>query len=169
MKNILVTIYNLRFISIYGKLYQEQLEKQKIIFFEKSFEEILAIQKLKLYKFLSFARESNVYYKSIIPGDNNILDNFKLLPILTKDDFKTKVAPSNVGKQVLIKGNTGGTTGKSMSFYMTKDDYIERQASVNFFRGMYGYKFKDKIAWFSGKEIITKKDESRNVFWYRII
>ena len=32
---------------------------------------------------------------------------------------------------------------------------------------MYGYTFKDKIAWFSGKEIITSRDVNKNKFWVK--
>ena len=166
-KNILVTVYNLRFFKIYGRKYQILLKEIENIFFNFSYEEIQKLQNDQFMKLIGFVSSRNPYYKKILKGiEIHSLKDINKLPVMIKDDLRNENIKSKVDDSI-IKGYTGGTTGKSLSFGMTLDDYIQREATITFFRGIYSYQFKDKIAWFSGKEIITNKEVQKNIFWVK--
>ncbi|MCF7482050.1 hypothetical protein L3V31_09925 [Vibrio sp. J1-1] len=167
-KNILVTIYNLRFFKIYGAEYKDKLNEASDFYHNKSREELLEIQRERLIEFWYNARNNNKFYAgSEYDFEVNSVEDLKKLPILTKEHLRREDIKSGYYEQNLIKGNTGGSTGKSLEFYMTQCDFIQRQATLNFFRGIYGYKIGSKIGWFSGKEIITDKEVLRNKFWVK--
>lgn len=167
-KNLLVTIYNFRFFKIYGYEYKEKLNEASEFYHNKSRKELIEIQRKRLVEFWNNARKNNKFYsKPEYDFEINSVEDLKKLPILTKEDLRREDIKSGYHDQNLIKGNTGGSTGKSLEFYMTQSDFIQRQATLNFFRGMYGYKVGSKIGWFSGKEIITDKEVLRDKFWVK--
>lgn len=167
LKNILVTIYNLRFVEIFGDKYQALLKETEKVFYRYSLDELKALQNKKFMDLIEFASKNNPYYQDILKNKEikNITDISKL-PFLIKEDLRKDAIRSKI-KAKILQGNTGGTTGHGLSYGLTLDDYIQRQATLNFFRGMFGYKYKDKIAWFSGKEIITEKEANKKIFWVK--
>lgn len=64
-----------------------------------------------------------------------------------------------------IEGHTGGTTGKSLIVYFTKEDFQKRMAYLDNFREMHGAKNRMRRATFSGKNIMPLKDENKNIFY----
>ena len=167
LKNVLVTLYNLRQVKSHGKLYKQYIEMYKTHFFHTSYDQLKAIQNERFLSLIKFVRNNNPYYQQKLKGIkiNSIEDRFKI-PELSKEDLRLDSIKSNVD-QSLVKGNTGGTTGKSLHFAITQDNFSERMACLDFFRGMYGYNYGDEIAWFSGKEIITDREVQQNIFWVR--
>jgi phenylacetate-CoA ligase len=94
------------------------------------------------------------------------MDDITKIPILEKDDLRNPKIISKLDDKLIVN-YTGGTTGISLKNYYTVDDVQERQANLDFFRGMYGYTFGCETAWFSGKNLVSKKDEKKNIFWVR--
>lgn len=167
LKNVLVTIYNLRQRKSHGKEYYEHLKTYEDYFFNKSLEEIKEEQNRKFMKLIKLVREKNEYFREKLEGiEINSIDDLALIPIMTKDDLRKESIKTKISEPIL-KGNTGGTTGKSLHFGITERNFSERMACLDFFRGMYGYQYGDEIAWFSGKEIITPKEVKQNKFWVR--
>jgi len=150
IKNLLITIYNFRLRAWHGKKYRDSLKKYEYMFFEATFEEIKAAQEKRFLDLINFAKENNDYYKEKLAGIE-----------INSINIISKI------KDKLVVNYTGGTTGKSLKSYYTINDMQERQANLDFFRGMFGYKFGSKTAWFSGKNLVSKKDEFKNVFWVR--
>ena len=167
LKNLLVTAYNLRFLQSHKDKYKEWIQKYHDVFFNKSNDELKVLQNDRFLELITYVKQNNDYYKELLQNISiNSIDDIKKIPILTKDALRNPAIRANIDDK-LHKGYTGGTTGKSLEFYLTDDDFIERQACLDFFRGMYGYHFRDEIAWFSGKEIITENEIKKNVFWVR--
>lgn len=166
-KSLLVTIYNFRFIKTHGKYYKKMIKEYEKIFFHTSLNEIKKIQEDRFLKLIYFVKNNNTYYKKKLKGiEIKSIDDIFKIPILEKDDLRREDILSKTSDTCYV-GYTGGSTGKSLKYFLTKYDYIERQACLDFFRGMHGYKFKDNIAWFSGKEIITDKEVKQNIFWVK--
>jgi len=166
LKNVLVTIYNLRFFTINGSKYKTLKEEYEKKFYEPDFKLIEQNQNQRFLELVNYAKNNNSHYKEILKSiEIKSTDDLKNIPILSKIEFSK--LPSSKSDEKKIVGYTGGSTGVSTKFFIFEDDYIERQANLDFFRGMYGYKFRDNIAWFSGKEIITQKDVKKNKFWVK--
>lgn len=165
-KNILVTIYNLRFLKTHSKKYNKLIKEYENWFYEEDFKKIKKNQNDRFLKFIEYAKKYNPHYKNKFNDIKiNSIDDIKKIPIISKVEFANM--KSSIAKEKKVVGYTGGSTGVSTKFYLFEEDYIERQANLDFFRGMYGYTFKDKIAWFSGKEIITQNDVLKNKFWVK--
>lgn len=167
IKNIFVTIYNLKWFTIHNKRYRFLIKKYREMFFEKNLNELKKIQENKFLKFIDFSKKNNQYYQNKL---HNIaitsLEDITKIPILNKDDLLKDDLKSEINDTCFV-GYTGGTTGKSLKYFLTKNDYIERQSCLDFFRSLHGYSFGNKIAWFSGKEIITDKELKKNIFWVK--
>ena len=166
-KNILVTMHNLYFIHTRRSEYRSQIRKYHHAFYDLTYEEILELQNQRFMELVNFLDKHNTHYQNILCDlEIQSIDNIGKFPILTKDDLRSDSIKSDINDK-LYAGYTGGTTGKSLEYALTKSDYIERQACVDFFRGMYGYRFRDEIAWFSGKELISDREVIKGVFWVR--
>ena len=167
LKNILVTIYNLRMIKMHGKQYETIKKQYKKVFFTYSPQELKKIQNKRFLDFIQFIKKNNLYYQELLKNiEINSIEDLKKIPILYKDQLRNSEIKSKIDTP-LIFGSTGGTTGKSLQFALTQDDFIERQANLDFFREMYGYHYRDETAWFSGKKIISEKETNSNIFWVR--
>ncbi len=152
----------------YGKQYEKYLQ-----YFEKnenlSRQELEKIQKEKYKAFLKFSVSNSKFFKSSlseIPGFDD-LDNIKKLPILSKEVLRTNFEEllTVTDKKNAVLSKTGGTTGKSLKIYFTKDNMQERFAMLDNFRKKAGYELGKKTAWFSGKALLNGSDVSKNRFW----
>lgn len=124
----------------------------------------------KLFAFVNFAARESVYYKQIFTelGLTEItsLEQFLRLPIQSKEDIRANIESIyTIGKKQAILSKTGGTTGKSLEVRFTYDDMQHRFATLDFFRKGYGYQLGSKVAWFSGKSLLTEKDTLKNRYW----
>lgn len=168
IQNCLVTIFNVIAIKKrYSKKYTffrhhyESMNKLTL-------EELKSIQSLKYSKFINFVYNNSPFYKNLFIGisDFNKIENISSLPIIKKEEVRSNI--SNMYTSDIKSGNifkTGGTTGKSLEVMFTSDDVQERIALLNNFRGNFGYNLGKKTAWFSGKNLISKKDLIRKRFW----
>ncbi|HHX8566599.1 TPA: phenylacetate--CoA ligase family protein, partial [Vibrio diabolicus] len=132
-------------------IYREKFEYYKNLD-GLTLDEAKEIQRKKLNDFLTFATKNSSWYEKF--SDYNSLSQF---PILTKEELinnldKIKTIPDEKG----IVSYTGGTTGASLKVIYTESDMQERFAILDSFRAIYGYKLGSKVAWFSGKEIVSK-------------
>lgn len=166
-KNVLITIYNLRLKKWHGKKYHNVLKNYNDIFFNKSRKELLEQQEKRFIELIKFVRENNDYYKDKFKNiEIKSINDLDKLPILEKNDLRDPSIISKINDK-LITNFTGGTTGVSLKNYFTIDDVQERHATLDFFRGLFGYKFGSKTAWFSGKNLLNKKDLDKNIYWVK--
>lgn len=159
VQNVLISIYNSYLYKVrHGGKYREYREYyQKVL--KLSENEIKLEQEKRLYAFLKSATSNSGWYSKF--------SNFKTLndfPVLNKSDLINNLSDiSTVNEKDAIVSLTGGTTGASMKVLYTKENTQERHALLDHFRAEYGYSLGKKCAWFSGKDIVTKKDIDKEV------
>lgn len=164
--NFFITLYNLynnnvRFSGSY-KHYKKELQNNK------SYNELRKEQLESLNKFIKYSKENSDYYNKVFRDFESInkLSDIKKYSILTKDTLKENIDDIiTVDKKNAILSKTGGTTGKSLKVYYTKDDVKKRFATLDNFRESCGYKLGKKTAWFSGKNLVNKRNLKNNIFW----
>jgi len=131
----------------------------------------LKTQQLKsLSNFLKFAKQNSPYYNEVLAdidvNHETIVDQYLRIPIQSKEDIRENLQKIHtIGKDQAVLSKTGGTTGKSMEVRFTYADMQNRFALLDFWRAGYGYKLGEKVAWFSGKTLLTSKDINRNRYW----
>jgi len=167
-QNLLISLYSYNSNKVrYGgkyKYYRKIFKENSNL----SFEELKMLQTERYKSFISHATEHSVYFKNKFINQNNPTDlsTISQLPILSKEDIRSNLNDVyTIDKKGAVISKTGGTTGKSLEVYFTKEDFQERFAMLDNFRANFGYELGKKTAWFSGKNILTDKDVSKNRFW----
>lgn len=167
VKNILVTVYNFRLRAWHGQKYNDALVEYKNMFFNTSFEDIQKAQEKRFLEFIHFVKKHNAFYQERLENiEITSIEDITKIPVLEKEELKDSKIISKLNEKLVIN-YTGGTTGISLKSYFTIDDVQERQGNLDFFRGMFGYRFGSRAAWFSGKNLLSKKDEKKNTFWVK--
>lgn len=168
IQNVLITVRN--FIETqkrYGKEYKEYKEYLKETEYY-SIDEIEKIQEEKLIKFLSYCKEKSPYYQEVLKNIDITkgMESLKEIPVTRKGVFRSNIPKimTDLPKN-LHQSKTGGTTGNSMVVYIKPDDREQRFATLDLFRERFGYELGKKTAWFSGKDLLTEQDLSKNRFW----
>jgi len=118
----------------------------------KSQEEIIAIQKEKLFKILNYVYENIPFYRQkylkskINPRDIRTLKDFSNIPILTKEEVKTYFLSLQNKKtnEKIYQGSTSGSTGRPLSFYYDTNFIASTWASRWRGRGFWGVKVGDR-------------------------
>lgn len=170
IQNCLITLFDLRqYKKRHSGNYLHYLE-----FYNKAqhftLEEIKERQKIALAKFLMYARENSKYYQKVLSGLSldplNIMQEYSKIPVQTKEDIRSNIANIHtIEKKKSILSKTGGTTGKSMEVRFTYDDMQNRFAILDLWRSKFGYKLGEKVAWFSGKSLLTARDVKKHRYW----
>lgn len=167
LQNTLVTLFDyLQYRKRHGGHYKEffhQFTHSKFL----SLQELKSIQKEKLVQFLQFAKTNSEYYSKLLADiDVNDIEQYHRIPISTKEDIRSNINRIyTVSTRDAILSKTGGTTGKSLEVRFTPEDMQERFALLDAFRYEWGYQLGQKVAWFSGKSLLTSKDIVKNRYW----
>jgi len=111
--------------------------------------ELEKLQSNKLLDLIKYSVKYSQFYNKLYQGIDienfNGIDFISKLPIISKEDIRTnidKVRTIEKSKAVILK--TGGTTGKSLKVYFTKENIQERFAILDNFRAQSGYKLGRK-------------------------
>ncbi len=170
-QNILVTFFDYKqYKKRHGRFYNQwrsRVAEEYLL----SYDELRNMQANRLLVFLKKAAAHSNYYKKCLSNINNISEEtlssfYESLPIQTKEDIRSNIQDIyTISKSESIVAKTGGTTGKSLEVRFTENDIQERYARLDFFRKMHGYELGDKVAWFSGKSILTNRDIDKKRFW----
>lgn len=153
----------------YGKGYYEYrvfLKEFDTWSLEKKYE----YQREQLVKFIKFAYENTEFYQTLYEGIDissiKTVEDLKKLPIVDKEILRaniSKCSAKNCGPTHI--GHTGGTTGKSLSFCVSRADMMERMAMLDHFKSRVGFEhLKMRRATFNGKHIVPPNQKSK-VFW----
>ena len=169
-QGILISFYNYRaYKARYGKFYKDYLNEYKQS--EKiKLNELLEIQDKKLVDLFNHAKNNSQFYydlyKDIHLKEGSSLNDIEKLPIINKELLRKNISNiSTIPKNQGVISKTGGTTGKSLEVIYTKKNLQERFAILDLFRNSHGYELGKKTAWFSGKNLLSKKDIKKNRFW----
>jgi phenylacetate-CoA ligase len=169
-QNFLISMFDLLSYRIRRK---KTYKNWKKYYKQKQYSSLFGLQKIqndKLTEFINFANDNSKYYKylykdidlSAIKGVRDL----KMLPVIDKEEIRTNINDIvTLSKKKAYIANTGGTTGKSLEILFSQEDIQERWAILDAFREEFGYKLGLRTAWFSGKTILSKKDERINRFW----
>ncbi|MBF0598341.1 phenylacetate--CoA ligase family protein [Faecalibacter rhinopitheci] len=160
---LLITLFNyFAYKDRYGNKYQfylNQFKQNRNL----SLQELKNIQTKRFNKFLSETIEKSSFYRNYPIVELNEIEK---LPIVNKETLRKYIGEVYaITKSEGILSKTGGTTGKSLEVYFTKENMQERFAMLDDFRNRTGYKLGEKTAWFSGKNLLTNKDLKKNRFW----
>lgn len=153
----------------YGKKYYEYRNFLKV-FDTWTLEEKLKYQCEQMIKFIRFAYENNEFYhnlyKNIDVMSIKSLEDLKKLPVVDKEMLRANIAncvSRNCGPTHVA--HTGGTTGKSLSFRVSRSDLMERMAVLDHFKSRVGFEHLEmKRATFNGKHIVPP-GQKKKVFW----
>jgi len=169
IKNLLVTLFNFQNLLLrrtgkyrgYKRLHKkyESLDSDALI----------SIQKEKYKAFIQHLLTKSEFYKERLQGIPFADDISKLqsIPVLEKDELRSNLdSIKTITTSKGLSAFTGGTTGMPLKVLFTKDDFRERVAIIDNFRERYGYVYgKSKVAWFSGRKILSMMDEKNKRFW----
>lgn len=168
IQNFMVYLYNKveykkRYSDNY-RIYLEKLKQNRYI----SISKLKEIQNKRFIDLLIYAKQSSPFYNSFYSNIQlpvNVNDISKL-PIVDKEILRKNINDVyTITSKNAVRGKTGGTTGKSLEVYFTKDNVQEKFSFLDDFRSQYGYKLGEKTAWFSGKSLLTARDIKKNRFW----
>lgn len=122
----------------YGKKFRKSCDfLQESQYWSK--EKLENYQLEQLHKVIEHAYNNVPYYnrvfneRGLAPKDIKDFNDLKKLPYLTKDIVRenmNELIATNYDKKKLKYVTTGGTTGKPMSFYVQRDNYIRERAFV---------------------------------------
>ena len=166
LQNILITIFDfLQYRKRHGGKYysyKEYFKKSEVI----PKEELDRLQNNRFLEFIKTIKEHSPYFGNIL---NNLevtsLVDISKIPFSDKEEIRANIDSIIPDKINTLKSNTGGTTGKSLTVYYSKENAEERFACLDNFKERFGWSFGDKTAWFSGKNILNKRDLKKNRYW----
>jgi len=168
IQNLIISIFNfIAYRKRYGggyKLYLKNFNSNKNL----TLQELKTIQVEKLIAFLNISRSKSEYFNRTLPKiENNFtLEKINQFPILEKETLRNNIdSIYTVSSRYSIVSKTGGTTGKSLAVRFTYKNMQERFAMLDSFRDQFGYKLGKRTAWFSGKNILSKRDINKNRYW----
>jgi len=159
------------FTSVKGYQLKKRRYNKLYYYYLKYFNELNDVTKEKeeqIKKLLIHLKYNIPYYKKyLINIPDNQLDESVLLnlPIITKEELRENIEIFiDVTSSNNYVAKTGGTTGKSLNVFSSKEDAAKRMAYLDYFKQIHGVAPFTKRASFTGKEIIPVKQEGK-IFW----
>lgn len=135
--------------------------------------DVRAEQLLQLKKILTHSYASCPFYQSrfkslgLRPTDLLELEDLHRFPILTKRDIqenRDSIVSTQVEKSMLIKNQTGGSTGEPVSFFLDKNRLQSRTAATRRHDRWAGLNVGDKVALIWGAPIDRPKWSLKGYF-----
>lgn len=132
---------------------------------------------LNLKHILNHAYLNVKYYKEIfegmkiIPDDIRTMDDFRRLPVLTKDIIRERnkdLLAKNMDEYNPIKKFTGGSTGHPLSFYMDKKTHSAQWATIYRQWITAGYVPGNKIVHLGGPSIVPSFTNYKKIIYQKI-
>ncbi len=171
IQNLLITLfdylaYRKRHGGVYNR-YKKYFKKAEMLTLEELQEE----QEKRLSDFIRNVYHDSTFYQELwknvkdVDLNNITLKDLSKLPLVSKEDIRKNIDKICVNKSKKIVSHTGGTTGKSLTVYFSKENAQERFACLDNFKNRFEWKFGDKTAWFSGKNILNRRDIKKNRYW----
>lgn len=177
MSNLLEFVYNHSpiflqnlMVSVQGKIFMKQrytkhyYEELKIL---KECTDFNELQKERFNEFYNYIKKNSEYYNEKLKkySDSINIEDLNSLPTVTKEDIRKNIESIiTKDKKNLIKMGTGGSTGKSMTYYTNNYDMSRKIAYLDYFKEQHGVFKGMKRVSVGGKKIIPNK-QRKKVFW----
>jgi len=140
-------------------------------------EELQALQLRKIQHLVAHAYTNVPFYRQrfqeagIDPSDIKTLDDFRRIPVLTRDDvqrnLKSLVA-KNIPSSALRPDATGGATGEPLRFYNTIEHIYWKWAGQSRIRSWFGLEPGCKQAYIAGRDFAIPHARSEKIrVWFR--
>jgi len=169
-QNFMSTVYGYRAKRRrYGKAYWDHLRYLEKVH-QYSREQLEELQFNELMKLLRHTISKSKFYRELYAGIDiesfTSVSDLKRLPIVTKEMIRQNINDViTIPKEGASVGNTGGTTGKSLTVYNRREDAQKRMAVLDFFKMKHGFhNLEMKKATFMGKHIVPPS-QKKKVFW----
>jgi phenylacetate-CoA ligase len=167
-QEVAIAAHNLTWLRKTGGCYERRKAYHATYFFAPIATQ-LEEQGRCLDTFLRYVWATSPYYRSlwsvthkVCPAAGELVG----LPVIAKEQLRAhldEITSLPLGEGV--EGHTGGTTGKSLSVRYRWEDIQDRQAALDFFREMHGWRLGTRTAWFSGKNFLNERDLERHRYW----
>jgi len=154
------------------KFYHEFLKSQWF-----SYKQIQKIQWEKLIRLLNHAYKNVPYYyklfveNNIHPHDIKSINDFRKIPILTKDiireNFKNMLS-KNIGKYKPYKKSTSGSTGKPLIYFMDKRSRSAQWAALYRLWHIGGWNPGEKIVYLGGTSLFPSYTEFKKSIYAKL-
>ena len=140
-----------------------------------SLTELQAYQDEQVSRVVNHAYKTVPYYRRVMdklklkPSDIRTTSDLTKLPILTKDmvrELGTELISTDLPKERMIHGHTGGTTGKSLQLYSDKNTQPHQWAVWWRHRKRFGLSIDDEFIVFAGRDVIPM-NRMAPPFWRR--
>jgi phenylacetate-CoA ligase len=129
-------------------------------------EELYTLQSRRLRQLLAHAYENCPFYRDrfraagLAPDDVRRPDDLRAVPVLEKADIqenRDRMIAANWPAADLIRNQTGGSTGRPISFYLSKDRKMSRAAATLRHNRWAGWQIGDKVAliWGAPRDVPT--------------
>lgn len=118
-------------------------------------DEVRALQMVRLRRLLDHAYQHCPFYRErfaaagIIPSDIRALEDLRVLPILEKSDIQQRrdaLVARDWPADDLLPNHTGGSTGRPLSFFLSRDRKCSRAAATVRHNRWAGWDIGDKVA-----------------------
>lgn len=159
------------FTSMKGYQLKKQRYNKLYYYYLSYFNELNDVtreKKEQIKKILIHLKYNIPYYEKYLTNipDNQLDESVLLnLPIITKEELRENIELFiDVTSSNNYVTKTGGTTGKSLNVFSSKEDTAKRMAYLDYFKQIHGVAPFTKRASFTGKEIIPVK-QKRKIFW----
>lgn len=166
IQNFLTSLYGAKLIKArYNKTYYEHLNFLRNNFYTIDHKEI---QMKNLNEFLKVIKEQSPYYQKFLKNVKlplTKIEELEKLPQMSKEIIRNSLEEIiTISKEEGIASFTGGTTGKSLNVYYTKEDIQKRMAFLDFFKERHGVYKGMRRASFTGKNLVPLKQKTK-CFW----
>lgn len=168
IQNFLISLYGKKLEKEkFGKEYHRYISVLKDLTRDKA--RLLELQNKQFIEFFHFALSNSKFYrnfyKDVDTSSIKTLEEISKLPILDKETLRQNIEDIyTIDKRYAVVGNTGGTTGKSLTVLFRPEDFQRRMAYLDWFKYIHGVNLGDRNAHFNGKSIIPP-GQKKKVFW----
>jgi len=130
--------------------------------------ELTRLQNKRLQEFLTFAIQNSPWHRARLLHVDPFrisVENLASLPMMSKEDLRSNAETiATLPRHEAYVAKTGGTTGAALEVLYRWDDFQERTAMLDHFRGRFIRTAQPRTAWFSGKALVPQAS-SQTSYW----
>ena len=116
---------------------------------------------------MNFVADNSAFYAKYVQRKPEWrIEDLRDLPVVTKNSLVQQASEiATISADSANVSYTGGTTGASLKVLYDPKDTQDRFAALDNFRSQHGYELGKRTAWFSGKELLSKRNLKSKKFY----